>query len=434
VEKNPYQQYEFVKTVILGRRQTFTQRLKTFTSFATEVRQNGEDFYKRTLLTPTDRESVIQGYDGRRRKVLMFGSNNYLGLANHPVIAEKVNAAISEFGVGVGGPPMLNGYTRLHYDLEQRLSAFKGGEDTMLFSSGYAANLGMISGLLQGTDHLIYDKASHASFYDGLKLTDVTSEAFKHNDTTDLESKLVNAPTDKDTFVAVEGVYSMGGDIAPLDDVAALCTRHGAYLLVDDAHGAGVLGQGGKGTADHFGVSDQIAVSLTTFSKIFAVAGGALTASRKIVDYLRHVTRPYIFSASPPPMVAAAVLAGFDVLEQEPERIQQLRKNIRYAAHRLNELGHDVNPQAAIISIRLPRTMNVPEAVRHLEDLGIFVNFVDYPAVPRSQQIFRVSLMASHTKDDIDRLTAALAEVWATHNQESCEPEMHIQTTTCQIQ
>ena len=414
--KNPYQQYEFVKSVILGRRQPFTQRLEAFTSLATEVRGRGEDFYRRTLLTPTDRESVVEGYDGQRRKVLMFGSNNYLGLANHPFVAEKVKAAISEYGVGVGGPPMLNGYTRLHFRLEQRLSAFKGGGDTMLFSSGYAANLGMVGGLLQGTDHLIYDRASHASFYDGLALTDVSTKAFDHNDMADLEVCLGDAPSGKDVFVAVEGVYSMAGDLSPLDDVAVLCGKYGAHLLIDDAHGTGVLGRGGKGTADHFGVSDQVAVSLSTFSKIFAVAGGALTASKEVIDYLRHVTRPYLFSASPPPMVAAAVLAGFDVLEQEPERLEKLHHNINYAARKLNELGHDVNPQAAIIALRLPSKMDVSGAVRHLENLGIFVNFVDYPAVPRARQIFRISLMASHMEGDIDRLAAALEEVWATHN------------------
>ncbi len=406
--------------LLQGRKMSFQERLGFFSGFMEDLVSRHESLYMREALSAADREvEILDPVTGERKKMLMFGSNNYLGLANHPEVCRKVREAIGEYGVGIGGPPLLNGYTRLHRELEERLSAFKGTEDTLIFSTGFGANLGLLSGLAGPHDTVLYDDYSHASFCDGLKLCGAKAIRFGHNDVAGLAALLdkQSAAARGDMFVGVEGVYSMDGDLAPLDKIAQLCRRHGAFLLVDDAHGTGILGDRGSGTVEHFGLDGQVAAIMGTFSKTFSVVGGFVSAAKPIIQYLRFLARSYMFSASLPPVVVAAVLAGLEVIEKQPELRQRLHANVGYLAAGLRHLGLEVHPQAAIIALRVPEGINIRRAALQFHQAGLFVNSVEYPAVPINQQRFRLSLMATHTQADLDRLLSCIEKIWASFPQ-----------------
>ena len=368
----------------------------------------------RCVTSPADREvDTIDPVTGLSHPMLMFGSNNYLGLANHPYVIQRISRALRDFGAGIGGPPLLNGYTLLHAELERQLAQFKGTDDALVFSSGYGANVGLVTGLMNPTDVVLYDAYSHASFCDGVKMAGVRSYRFPHNDLAQLE-KLLRSHTspDHDTYVGVEGVYSMDGDVAPLDRLVPLCEAYGAILILDDAHGTGVMGKTGHGTAEYFGVEGRIPITMGTFSKTFAVSGGFVAGQKRVVDYLRFFARSHMFSASLPPMVIAAVLGGLDVLRNEPDRLQRLRDNVSYAAAGLQSIGFQVHPDAAIIPLTVPAGMDIRRAGRLFHERGVFLNSIEYPAVPISQQRFRVSMMATHTFDDIDVLIDTIDRIW----------------------
>jgi glycine C-acetyltransferase len=401
--------------LLRGRHMRLGDRTRFFGGFLNDLQEHGELLTRRLITSAADREvQVADPASGTTRPMLMFGSNNYLGLATHPHLRERAGAALDEFGAGIGGPPLLNGYTSLHRELEQRLAALKGAEDALVFASGYAANVGLVTGLMQKTDTVYYDAYSHASFCDGIKMSGVQAICFPHNDITKLRSMLATSRFNLagDCYVAVEGVYSMDGDIAPVPELVALCREFDAILLIDDAHGTGVMGANGGGTAEHFGIKGDIAISMGTFSKTFAVTGGFIAGPKPVIDYLRYFARSYMFSASLSPVVVATVLAGLDVLEQEPERLWHLRQNIAYAATCLRHAGFDVQPATAIIPLIVPEWMDIRHASRLFHEKGIFVNSIEYPAVPVSQQRFRISIMATHTGHDIERLAAAAREVW----------------------
>lgn len=386
-------------------------RVEDFSLFMADLSHT----YKRCVLTAADREvSIWDTVAKRRRQMLMFASNNYLGLATHPHVVCRVNMALDKFGCGVGGPPLLNGYSMLMEETEDRIAAFKHHESALLFSSGFMTNLGLLGALAEPIDTIIYDELSHASFYDGIKLTKAKAISFRHNDICQLTNlieryKGLNEGT---VFVCVEGVYSMDGDMAPLREISAACKCNGCVLIIDDAHGTGVLGEGGRGTAFHLGCEGDIDISMGTFSKVFATCGGFVTASKALVEYIRYYARPYMFSASLPPPVLATVLGGLEVLENEPWLRAQLLSNVDYAIARLRQFGFYAIPKAAIITLSLPKAMDIRRAAWMLHEKGMFVNSVEYPAVPVKRQRFRISLMATHTKEDIDRLVTALEEVW----------------------
>lgn len=408
--------------LLRGRHMRLADRTRFFSGFLNDLQEHGELMTRRCITSAADREVLVADPTGATHPMLMFGSNNYLGLATHPHLRERAAAALEEFGAGVGGPPLLNGYTSLHRELEQRLAALKGAEDALIFASGYAANVGLVTGIMQKTDTVYYDAYSHASFCDGMKMAGVQAFSFPHNDIARLRAMLAAGRTNRtgDCYVAVEGVYSMDGDLAPLPELVALCREFDAMLIVDDAHGTGVMGANGGGTAEHFGVKDGITISMGTFSKTFAVTGGFVAGPKPVIDYLRYFARSYMFSASLSPVVVATVLAGLDVLEQEPERRWHLRQNIAYAAMCLTHLGFDVRPETAIIPLIVPEWMDIRYASRLFHEKGIFVNSIEYPAVPVTQQRFRISIMATHTGRDIERLAAAVREVWdaCRHHQE----------------
>jgi glycine C-acetyltransferase len=407
--------FDLRQVLLQGRALPLQEKLKYFDSFLEELRERRQMLCMREIISTADREiSLVDPFSGAPVRMLMFGSNNYLGLANHRVVKERAHMALDKYGAGIGGPPLLNGYTRLHRELEERLAALKHTEDAMVFSSGYGANVGLVSGLLNPRDSVFYDGYSHASFCDGIKLANAQSYRFPHNDCDRLESMLSMRRSDSsaDRFVGVEGVYSMDGDLAPLDRMLPICKSNGAILMLDDAHGTGVMGPTGAGTPEHFGLEGAIDIVMGTFSKTFTVTGGFVAASKSIVNYLRFFARSYMFSASLPPAAIATVIAGLDVIEQEPELLARLRENVRMASAGLNELGFDCSPQAAIIPLRVPAGMNIRQAGYEFHKRGIFINSVEYPAVPVSQQRFRISLMATHTRADIDRLLTAVEEIW----------------------
>jgi glycine C-acetyltransferase len=407
--------FDLRKMLVRGRSLRLQERVGVFAGFMEHLHSNGENLCLRMVTSPSGREvDVLDPVTGHTTRMLMFGSNNYLGLADHPVVKSRIEDAVRAYGAGVAGPPLLNGYTSLHRLLEERLAALKGSESALLFSSGYVANVGLVSGLLQPGDVMLYDSYSHASFCDGLTMSGARSFRFSHNDLGSLTRLLErNTAPAHDTYVGVEGVYSMDGDLAPLDRIAALCERHGAILILDDAHGTGVMGPTGRGTAEHFGVEGRVPITMGTFSKTFSVTGAFVAASNAVVNFLRYFARSYMFSASLPPAVVGAVLGGLDVLERESERLSLLRDNVALLAEGLRRLGIAARPEAAIVPIIVPGWMNIRAAAKEFHRRGLFVNSVEYPAVPVSQQRFRISLMATHTREDISRLLTAVEEIWA---------------------
>lgn len=404
--------------LLAGHKMKLNERTEFFSQFINQLNENNESLYMRQIDTAADREVVIiDPITAERKNMLMFGSNNYLGLANHTYVKSKVKEAIDKFGVGIGGPPLLNGYTSLHKKLEERLAKLKHTEDAVLFSSGYNANVGLLTALLNKNDLVFYDEFSHASFADGLHMSKARAISFKHNNVHELEKLLVqNQNCTGDIYVGVEGVYSMDGDLSPLDIIAPLCKKFNAKLIVDDAHGTGVMGSFGGGTAEHFGVEPLVDITMGTFSKAFGVVGGFVAASKEIANYLRFFARSHMFSAALPPTVIAAVIAGIDVIENDVELSQQLWTNVDYAVRSINEIGIRAETESAIIALRVPSEMNIRKAALHFHQAGVFVNSIEYPAVPVNQQRFRISIMATHTKQDIDTLVETIEEIWKTFN------------------
>lgn len=346
--------------------------------------------------------------------VYMLGSNNYLGLANEPFVKKRAIEAIETYGVGCGGPPLLNGTTDLHRRLERKLAETKRCEDALVFSSGYAANIGWCTALLGRTDCLVHDALNHASLFDGIRMGRFEAIPFAHNSVDDLRTKLMQIRWKRpytNVIVCVEGVYSMDGDVAPLPEIRSLCNKYGALLAIDDAHGTGVLGEKGHGTPEHFGIEGLIDIVMGTFSKTFAVSGGFVAGTREMVDYLRWFARSYMFSAAITPPVAASVLAGIEFLEEHPERIRKLHDNVAHFVGGLRAMGFDVTCETAIVVVPVPPHVNIRTLVSRLHQEGVFVNGISYPAVPRNRQRLRISMMATFETEELDEALAAMERV-----------------------
>jgi 8-amino-7-oxononanoate synthase len=349
------------------------------------------------------------------RRLIMLGSNNYLGLTTHPDVRRAARAALDEFGPSCTGSRFLNGTLALHGELEQRLAAYVGKEKALVFSTGYQANLGTLSSLIGRNDYVICDKEDHASIVDGCRLALGRMVRFQHNDLDDLERVLSACPTTAGKLVVVDGVFSMGGEIAPLPELIPVCRRHGARLLVDDAHGIGVVGRG-RGTSAHFGVTDDVDLIVGTFSKSFASIGGFVAGDETTIHWVQHLARSLIFSASLPAPNVAAALAALDVMEREPERVDRVNEIADRMRASLRDLGFDLGEsQTPIVPIFIGDSLTAMKIWRALFDLGIYVNVAIPPAVPPGRALLRTSYMATHTDQQLARVLDTFAEVGRRH-------------------
>jgi len=366
---------------------------------AREIQAAGLYPYFKPISHSEDTVVVIEG-----KERIMMGSNNYLGLTHHPAVLTAAKAALERYGSGCTGSRFLNGTLDLHERLEAELAEFFGKEACVVFSTGYQANLGAISGLVGRGDVVVLDKLDHASIVDGAKMAHGETVRFNHGDLASLERKLDKIPAGAGVMVIVDGVYSMEGDIADLPGLIKVCEKYGAALAVDDAHSVGVLGPNGEGTAAHFGVTHDVDLIVGTFSKSLASIGGFVAGSDTVIHYLKHHARPLIFTAALPPANTAGVLAALELLRREPERRAQLWSNTRRLQEGLRQLGYDIGPtQTPIVPVLIGPLEKTFLFWRKLYDAGVFTNPVVPPAVPPSQCRLRTSLMATHTAEQIDR-------------------------------
>ncbi len=367
----------------------------------TIVREAIEGGYYPYFIPLSENEGSEVMYGNHR--LIMCGSNNYLGLTTHPKVKEAAIEAIQRYGTSCTGSRFLNGNLELHERLEKELAEWVGKAAALVFSTGMQTNLGTISALVDRSDVVILDKYDHASIVDGARLAWGETKRFRHNDLEDLERVLKSIPADKGKLIVVDGVYSMEGDIAPLPQLIELCQRYGARLMVDDAHSLGVLG-GGRGTAAHFGVTHEVDLIMSTFSKSFASLGGFIAGEETVIEYIQHHARALIFSASIPPANAAAALAALEVMRQEPERVRRVNAIAERVRTELKRLGYQIgNSQTPIVPILIGDDMRTVFAWKALFEAGLFVNPVLSPAVPEGRQLLRTSYMATHTDQQIDR-------------------------------
>lgn len=354
--------------------------------------------YFRPISSDQDTVVTING-----KEVVMFGSNSYMGLTNHPHVKAEAKKAIDKYGSGCAGSRFLNGTLDLHIDLETKLAAYLQKESAITFGTGFQANLGVLGTLTGRHDYILIDEYDHASIYEGTRLNFSKVIKFKHNDMESLASKLHDLPEDAIKMIVVDGVFSMEGDIAKLPEIVRLAKKHGAITVVDDAHAVGVLGDMGRGTADHFGLTDEVDIIVGTFSKSLASLGGFVAASEGVINYLKHHARSLIFSASPTPSSIASASAALDIIMKEPWRLETLWDNTNYAAARLSEMGFEIGlSETPIIPIYIRDNFKTFAFTKMLLEEQVFVNPVVSPAVPSSHSLIRFSLMATHTKDQIE--------------------------------
>jgi 8-amino-7-oxononanoate synthase len=347
--------------------------------------------------------------DGRR--LIMIGSNNYVGLTAHPKVKQAAIEALQRFGPSCTGSRFLNGTLALHEELEGRLARFVGMEDALVFSTGYQTNLGTLSALVGRGDVIIGDKENHASLVDGSRLALGKLLRFRHNDMSDLERVLQGVPESAGRLVVVDGVFSMSGEIAPLPEIVSLCRKYGARLMVDDAHGMGVTGRG-HGTAAQYGLTNEVDLIMGTFSKSFASIGGFIAGEASTVHWIKHLARSLIFSASLPAPNAAAALAALDVIEQEPERVDRVNAIAERMRAGYRDLGFNVGASATpIIPILIGDQMKTMRMWRSLFEAGVYTNVAIPPAVPPGESILRTSYMATHTDEQMDEVLRIFARV-----------------------
>ena len=362
--------------------------------------------YFRIIESAQDPEVVIKG-----KKMIMVGSNNYLGLTSHPKVKEACIEAVRKYGSGCAGSRFLNGTLDIHVQLEEKLARFIRKEAALVFSTGFQVNLGVIAALVGKDDLVIIDKMDHASIIDGCRLTYGGVKKYRHNDMADLE-RVLQQHDDKSKIIIVDGVFSMEGDIVNLPKVVELAKAYGARLMVDDAHGVGVLGKTGRGTAEHFGLEKDVDLIMGTYSKSLASIGGFIAGSAEVIHYIKHFARALIFSASPPPASVAAVSAALDIIESEPERIDQLWKNTHKMLKGFRDLGFETGlSETPIIPVIVGESEIAFKAAMMLQEEGVFVNVAISPAVPEGHALIRTSYMATHTEEQLDRVLAAFEKV-----------------------
>ena len=364
--------------------------------------------YFRKIESEQDTEVLING-----KEVLMFGSNSYLGLTNHPKVIEAAVAATKKYGTGCAGSRFLNGTLDIHIALEDRLAKFVGKDEAIIYSTGFQANLGVASCLTGREDYILWDELDHASIIEGCRLSMSKKIKYKHNDMESLEKKLQMCDPDKVKLIITDGVFSMEGDVANLPKICELAKKYNAAVYVDEAHGIGVFGNQGRGTCDHFGVTKDVDLIMGTFSKSFAALGGFIATDSVTANYLRHNSRSYIFSASITPASTAAVNAALDIMESEPERIEHLWKVTNYALDGFRNIGCEIgHTSTPIIPLFIRDNDKTFAVTRDLLEDGIFVNPVVSPAVPSQDTLIRFSLMATHTIEQVDRALECIQKVF----------------------
>ena len=367
--------------------------------------------YFRALQSRQDVEVMMEG---KRR--IMLGSNNYLGLTTDPEVIEAGVRTMEKFGTGCSGSRFLNGTLELHLELEEALASFLHKEGVITFGTGFQSNVGIISALVGRHDYVICDRENHASIYAGCQMSYGKMLRYRHSDMEDLEKQLRRVPEQNGALIVTDGVFSMGGDIAKLPEICALAKKYGARVMVDDAHGLGVLGPGGRGTASHFGLEDQVDVYMGTFSKSLASLGGYMAADKAVTEYVRHTSRPFIFSASIPPANCATALAALRKLERHPELPERLRDLSLYARKGFTDRGLKIRESALsaptpIIPIYTYETMHTLDAAQKIYDRGVYVNPTLPPATPEGEALLRTSYMATHTEALLDEAMDIMAEV-----------------------
>ena len=377
-----------------------------------QLKEAGIYPYFRALESRQDVEVIMEG---KRR--IMMGSNNYLGLTVQPEIIEAGVKTIQQYGTGCSGSRFLNGTLQMHYELEDELKSFLRKEDCITFPAGFMANLGIISSLVGRHDYILLDREDHASIYDAARLSYGKMLRYKHGDMADLERQLQTVPEEAGCLIVTDGVFSMGGDIAKLPEICALAEKYGAKVMVDDAHGLGVIGEGGRGTASHFGLEDKVDIYMGTFSKSLASLGGYMVASHRIVDYVRHTARPYMFAASVPPTQTAVALAALRYLEAHPELPQKLQSNAARFRQELKKRDVQIiEAETPIVPIYTYEMENTLIKQKGIYDEGVYVNSVLPPACAPGECLLRTSLMASHTDALIDEAAQIIARVMKKDN------------------
>lgn len=363
--------------------------------------------YFRVISSGQDTEVMVDG-----KKMIMIGSNNYLGLTSHPQVKEAAMEAVKKYGSGCSGSRFLNGTLVIHEELERKLAEFMRKEAAQVFSTGFLTNLGTISTLVNRKDNVIIDRSDHASIVDACRLSFGNVIKFKHNDMSDLKRVLSSCENKAGKLIVVDGVFSMEGDIANLPEIVSLAKQNNARVMVDDAHAIGVLGENGRGTSEHFNLEDEVDIVMGTFSKSFASIGGFIVASERVINYIKHFSRALIFSASPPPAAVAACLAALDIIKSEPERRERLWEITRRMHKELKALGFNIgNSQTPIIPIYIGDDIKTFQFWKMLSDEGIFTNPIISPAVSPGSQLLRTSYTATHTDEQLDRVLEVFKKV-----------------------
>jgi len=376
------------------------------------IKKMGYYPYYHPIESGQDTEVLIDG-----KRILMFGSNSYLGLTNHPRLIQAGKNALNKYGTGVSGSRLMNGNLDLHEELEARLAEYTGKQASVVFSTGFQTNLGTISALTGRNDFVIMDEKNHASIIEGSRLTFAKSFKFRHNDMSSLEENLQKTNSDQIVLIVVDGVFSMGGDIAPLNKICRLADTYSASVMVDDAHALGVLGKDGAGTASHFNVTEKVDLIMGTFSKSLASLGGFIAGEVNTINYLKHNARSLLFSAGISPVSAAVALEALQIIKEEPERHVRLWNNTEYARYWLQHFEFNIGEsQTPIIPIYIGNDQNTFTIATMLMAQGVYVNPIIHPAVGKDEAMLRFSLMSTHAKEQIDRAIEKLVHCRAMMN------------------
>jgi glycine C-acetyltransferase len=407
----------------------FEDRITEASALVSSLYQGSGDIHRREFVVDDPCRGTVSNVEsgGAPARVVMFGSNDYLGLSQLPEVKQAARHAVERFGTSFSGSPVMNGLSPLHTELERKLAALKNTETSVLLPSGFAANLAWVRALVAEHDFVVADQYGHTSFREALRaLPKARRRFFAHNSATDLRRQLSEIRKDHagTIFVFVEGLYSMHGDVPPLPDILEVCEQHGALPVVDDAHGTGTLGRTGRGVFEHFGIRNVPFIVVGTLSKALGAVGGFVGCKSDVALVIRANASSYIFSASLPPATAAAAIAAVDALANHPERLERLRRNIRHAANRLHALGVPRDWQSPIFPIKVPEKSDVTALVTNIGMGGYFVNGVSFPAVPIEDQRVRISISSEHSTHQIDALADLLTRVMSSDTLEMDVQEM----------